>query len=92
MRLRRLACLLLLLYGAALVHQVVPHDHGLHDAKGQACPLCLLLTVAALVIAYVVLARTVAVLAVHAVSAPAAPGLRAVWTPCSRRGPPSCPS
>jgi len=77
--------LLLCVYAAAVVHQMLPHDdcHG----HGEACALCLLLANAALpaVCAVLVLRRRIVS---PALLAPTPPSSRTPRSPFSLRGPP----
>ena len=85
---RRTAYALLLFYAVAFGHQVVPHDHGLHDAAGGSCPLCLLLAATVLAVAAVVLSAVAAPVVSCPLTRLSAPARRRTWTPHLRRAPP----
>ena len=86
---RLIGLLLLCMYAAATVHEVLPHHPG--HGNGETCPLCVLLTSLAV---FVVAIRLIVGQRRHAsVSIPhVAPHFQSIRQPFSLRGPPSLPS
>lgn len=83
--LKLMGVLLLCVYAAAIVHQILPHDpcHG----NGESCALCRLLMSVVVFVVYVALFLKRRIRS-RTVPARTFPYSRTIWSPFSLRGPP----
>ena len=83
--LKLMGVLLLCVYAAAIVHQILPHDpcHG----NGESCALCLMLVSVVILVAGVALFLKREIRC-HAIATHTLPYSRTIWSPFSLRGPP----
>ena len=86
--LKLMGVLLLCVYAAAIVHQILPHDPG--HGNGESCPLCLLLMSVVVFVAGVVVFLQRQLMS-RTIVAHTPPYSRTIWSPFSLRGPPSAP-